>query len=194
MTPNRPLNDVPFPRDRINTRFILHTRERPTQDTMLYADDPDTIRYNIVHYPFKLCHNLHKSWLFSCQVFQVWPHKTNTVLGPRFHRRWNCQVDEKAYSKPARFWRLQCHHCQLGWWLHAHVFSSDCQHSCCGAWNRSHGQHHDCKQRHLNTKYYFRLWNLFFFFIERIWSRPSWCSMHWTLSGLPHLWLCWRTD
>ena len=44
-TPQRPLNDVPFPREKINTRFILHTRERPTQDTMLYADDPDTIRY-----------------------------------------------------------------------------------------------------------------------------------------------------
>ncbi|KZS07195.1 putative Triacylglycerol lipase [Daphnia magna] len=43
---SRPINQEPLPRERINTRFILHTRERPTQDTMLYANDLDTIRYS----------------------------------------------------------------------------------------------------------------------------------------------------
>lgn len=28
---SRPINQEPLPREKINTRFILHTRERPTQ-------------------------------------------------------------------------------------------------------------------------------------------------------------------
>ena len=28
---NRPINQEPLPREKINTRFILHTRQRPTQ-------------------------------------------------------------------------------------------------------------------------------------------------------------------
>lgn len=41
---HRPFNPEPMNRSEINTRFILHTREKRTQDTMLYADDPSTIR------------------------------------------------------------------------------------------------------------------------------------------------------
>ncbi|XP_046630612.1 pancreatic lipase-related protein 2-like [Daphnia pulicaria] len=43
---HRPINQEPLPREKINTRFILHTRQRPTQDTMLYANDLDSIRYS----------------------------------------------------------------------------------------------------------------------------------------------------
>ena len=41
---HRPFNPEPMSRSEINTRFILHTREKPVQDTLLYAEDLDTIR------------------------------------------------------------------------------------------------------------------------------------------------------
>jgi hypothetical protein len=35
---NRPINQEPLPREKINTRFILHTRQRPTQVRIILTD------------------------------------------------------------------------------------------------------------------------------------------------------------